>query len=79
VRHEYRLTPKGLELYPVLAALAQWGERHLAGPEGVPVEFEHRGCGAVARPVMVCDEGHRIDDLRQVATRPGPGVRPFAG
>ncbi|GAA1934606.1 winged helix-turn-helix transcriptional regulator [Nocardioides marmoribigeumensis] len=78
VRHEYRLTPKGFDLYPVLAALAQWGERYVAGPEGVPVELEHRGCGAVVRPVLVCDEGHRLDDLRQVATRPGPGVRPFA-
>src|SRR6478672_10337304 len=35
VRHEYRLTARGFDLYPVLAALAQWGERHLAGPEGV--------------------------------------------
>ena len=77
VRHEYRLTEKGLALYPVIAALAQWGERYLADPEGVPVEFEHRGCGAIARPVMVCDEGHRLDDVRQVATRPGPGARPF--
>ena len=77
VRHEYRLTEKGLDLYPVLAALAQWGERYAADPDGVPVEFEHRGCGAVARAVLVCDEGHRLDDLRQVATRPGPAARPF--
>jgi DNA-binding HxlR family transcriptional regulator len=79
VRHEYRLTAKGLDLYPVLTALAQWGERHLAGPEGVPVEIEHRGCGAVVRAVLVCDEDHRLDDPREVATRPGPGVRPFTG
>ena len=77
VRHEYRLTPKGFDLYPVLAALAQWGERYLADPDGPPVEFAHRGCGAVARAVVVCDEGHRVDDLREVGTRPGPGARPF--
>ena len=77
VRHEYRLTPKGFDLYPVLAALAQWGERYLADPEGPPVEFAHRDCGAVARAVIVCDEGHRVDDLREVGTRPGPGARPF--
>ncbi len=76
-RHEYRLTPKGFDLYPVLVALAQWGERYVADPDGVPVEFEHRGCGAVARSVLVCDEGHRIDDLREVGTRPGPAARPF--
>jgi DNA-binding HxlR family transcriptional regulator len=79
VRHEYRLTPKGFDLYPVLAALAQWGERYLADADGVPVEFEHRGCGAVARSVLVCEAGHRIDEPREVATRPGPGARPFEG
>ena len=78
VRHEYRLTPKGFDLYPVTVALAEWGARHVADPEGVPVEFEHRGCGALVRPVLECDEGHRLDDLRQVATRPGPAARPFA-
>src|SRR5262249_52054022 len=29
-RYEYRLTEKGFELYPVLIALLQWGDRHLA-------------------------------------------------
>src|SRR3982751_3153860 len=28
-RYEYRLTAKGMELYPVLIALLQWGDRHL--------------------------------------------------
>ena len=32
-RHEYRLTQKGLDLYPVLVALMQWGDRHLADGE----------------------------------------------
>ena len=26
-RHEYRLTPKGFDLYPVLVAIADWGAR----------------------------------------------------
>ena len=30
VRDEYRLTEKGLDLYPVLVALRDWGDRHLA-------------------------------------------------
>src|SRR5258705_7249031 len=28
-RDEYRLTQKGLELYPVLMALLEWGDRYL--------------------------------------------------
>jgi DNA-binding HxlR family transcriptional regulator len=31
-RHEYRPTDKGLALYPVLVAMAQWGDRYLADP-----------------------------------------------
>src|SRR5688500_4414396 len=32
-RHEYRPTQKGLDLYPVLTALADWGAMYLADPE----------------------------------------------
>ena len=27
VRYEYRLTPKGRDAYPILAAMAAWGDR----------------------------------------------------
>ena len=36
-RHEYRLTAKGLDLYPVLVGLMQWGDTYAAGPDGPPV------------------------------------------
>ncbi|WP_205474413.1 helix-turn-helix domain-containing protein [Nocardioides sp. SYSU D00038] len=79
VRHEYRLTPKGFDLYPVLAAVADWGARYCADPEGPPVELVHRDCGQVVRAALVCDGGHHLDDNRQVVPRPGPGARPFGG
>ena len=78
-RHEYRLTAKGFELYPVLAALADWGARWYADPDGPPVEFTHRDCGSQVTAVLECGEGHRVDDPRDVVPRPGPGVRPFSG
>jgi DNA-binding HxlR family transcriptional regulator len=74
VRHEYRLTEKGLDLYPVLVAVAAWGDRYLADPEGSPVEFAHRGCGAAMQVTLTCAAGHRVDDRREVAPRPGPGA-----
>ena len=74
VRHEYRLTEKGFDLYPVMVAIADWGDRYLADPEGPPVEFAHRGCGAAVHAVVECTEGHRVDSPRDVAPRPGPGV-----
>jgi DNA-binding HxlR family transcriptional regulator len=77
VRHEYRLTPKGLDLYPVMVAIAAWGDRYVADPEGPPVEFAHRECGARMSAVLECADGHRVDDVRQVVPRPGPGAHPF--
>lgn len=78
-RHEYRLTPKGLDLHPVLAAVTAWGDRYLADPEGPPVELAHRGCGEQVHLVLECGAGHRLDGPREVVTRPGPGAKPFTG
>jgi DNA-binding HxlR family transcriptional regulator len=76
-RHEYRLTEKGFDLYPVLVAVADWGDRYLVDPEGPPVEFTHRDCGAPVHSHLECAEGHRVERPREVVTRPGPGARPF--
>lgn len=74
-RHEYRLTDKGLDLYPVLLALREWGNAYLAGPEGSPIEFAHRDCGEPVDVVLRCRAGHDVADNRQVAGRVGPGAR----
>ena len=78
-RHEYRPTQKGLDLYPVLTALAEWGAAYLADPEGAAVEMSHRDCGSQVHAVLVCDAGHRVEELRDVVPRPGPGAKPTAG
>lgn len=75
-RHEYRLTEKGFDLYPVLVAIWQWGDRYLADPAGSPVEMEHRDCGGRVMVSLSCSEGHAPLAPRQVATRPGPGAIP---
>src|SRR5260370_41322192 len=43
-RYEYRLTEKGLDLWPVLVALVQFGDRHIY-PRRAPVLLLHKGCG----------------------------------
>jgi DNA-binding HxlR family transcriptional regulator len=43
-RFEYRLTRRGTDLWPVLVALLQWGDRHVA-PGPPPISIVHRGCG----------------------------------
>ncbi|WP_436527817.1 winged helix-turn-helix transcriptional regulator [Actinoplanes sp. HUAS TT8] len=75
VRHEYRLTEKGFDLYPVLIALGDWGNRYLADPEGPPIQFVHRDCTAELHVELRCAEGHEVSDRRDVLPRPGPGAR----
>ena len=61
VRYEYRLTRKGLALYPVMMELAQWGNEWADDGNGPPVTYHHRRCGHTARPVMSCSEcGERL-------------------
>ncbi len=76
-RHEYRLTAKGFDLYPVLVAIADWGDRYVADPVGPPVEFTHRDCGSTVHTVLECETGHRVERPRDVVTRLGPGAQPF--
>ena len=73
-RHEYRLTDKGLDLYPVLIALQQWGNRYLADPAGPPIEFAHRDCGEPVELVVRCAAGHDLADSREIVGRIGPGA-----
>ena len=68
-RYEYRLTEAGRELYPVIMVLMNWGDRHLAGPEGPPRVFEHH-CGHRLVTQLVCEacgEPVKARDTRPVA------------
>jgi DNA-binding HxlR family transcriptional regulator len=76
VRYEYRLTPKGIDLYPILVAVREWGDRYLADPGGPPLLTVHRDCGAEVRVELRCAEGHRLASARDALPRPGPGAIP---
>lgn len=78
-RHEYRLTDKGFELFPVMLAVAEWGDRYYADNTGPPVEFAHRECGAPVTLTVGCAEGHEVTAPRDIVSRPGPGITPFDG
>lgn len=71
LRHEYRLTPMGVDLFPVLMALARWGNRWLAGDDGAPIEYVHRKCGHVTQARVVCS--HCGEDLGAHNVRPQVG------
>jgi DNA-binding HxlR family transcriptional regulator len=77
-RAEYRLTSKGLDLYPVLVALMQWGDRYEASPDGPPVQLRHRDCGEPVQLRLSCRAGHILESARDVTPVPGPGARQIA-
>jgi DNA-binding HxlR family transcriptional regulator len=54
-RFEYRLTEKGLDLYPVLIGLMRWGDKWApVSKQGPPVVLTHKTCEHDVMPVLVC-------------------------
>jgi DNA-binding HxlR family transcriptional regulator len=76
VRHEYRLTEKGRDVYPILAAMAAYGDKWLVGDEGSPIVLHHPTCDHDMVAVVTCSACAEPLDVRQVQARPGPGYPP---
>jgi len=75
-RYEYRLTDKGLDLWPTMVALMQWGDQHAGPAAGAPVVLEHRDCGGTVDEHRICSDcGARLS-VRDVRALPGPGATP---
>jgi DNA-binding HxlR family transcriptional regulator len=71
-RFEYRLTAKGVDLWPVIVALLKWGDRH-AAPAGPPVLLEHKGCGGEIDDRRRCLRCGVELQAWEVVAKPGPG------
>ena len=69
-RDEYVLTEKGMDFYPVLAAMWRFGEDHL-WPEGEanPLELVHRESGDTIRPLVVDEHTGAAIDVRKLRVR----------
>lgn len=72
-RSEYRLTPKGSDLYPVITALRQWGDTWAADEHGPSVVAIHRGCGEPVYAALRCAGNHDVPD-GEVEIEAGPGL-----
>jgi DNA-binding HxlR family transcriptional regulator len=72
-RYEYWLTTKGVDLWPVVVALLQWGDRY-AAPAGPPVVLEHRRCGGGLDGRRRCLRCGAELEPWDVTARPGPGA-----
>jgi DNA-binding HxlR family transcriptional regulator len=68
-RHEYRLTDKGLDLYPVVIAMMDWGDRWAYGDGDAPVVLTHKPCGHEGTPVLTCSQCGEKVTARQMRFR----------
>jgi DNA-binding HxlR family transcriptional regulator len=71
-RYDYRLTDKGRDLWPVINAMRQWGDRY-AAPEGPPLRLVHKSCGATTHIDLVCAACGEAVGARDVTAVAGPG------
>lgn len=74
LRYEYRLTEKGLDLYPFVVMAWRWQRKWGSRLDPLPDELVHDVCGRVMQPRYVC--GHCRLDMRveDVAYADGPGA-----
>ncbi len=74
-RYEYRLTSRGLDLYPVLMSIVHWGDVHMAKNGRRPLLHRHTRCQHLFDPVMVCSECAAPLKAREVTVEGGRDER----
>lgn len=68
-RHEYRLTDKGLELFPVVSTVINWGDKYYAGEHGPPILRRHIPCGEDVQPILCCPKCREEIEPRSMMAR----------
>jgi DNA-binding HxlR family transcriptional regulator len=76
LRYEYHLTRKGRDLYPLIVALLQWGDKYLADAPGGPVLLEHATCGQVTEIVAACGVCGQAVTPREMRARARTSLTP---
>ncbi len=74
-RHEYVLTEKGRDFFPVVAAIMRWGDRWLDDGEGPPLVLHHTACDHDMHAEVVCSACGAPLALREVRARVRGPVR----
>jgi DNA-binding HxlR family transcriptional regulator len=56
LRYEYKLTQMGMELYPIIVSITQWGDRWTKrGRErSAPLQLVHKSCGHLLGASLIC-------------------------
>jgi DNA-binding HxlR family transcriptional regulator len=73
-RMEYQLTARGRELFPILVALMQWGDKWIMGPGREPVRVLDTKNRAPVPTIAVTSRDGRFLESTDVRFTPGPGA-----
>jgi len=73
-RFEYRLTEKGVDLWPIMISLMQWGDHHYPAEGGRPRVVRHRGCGGEVTKHLTCSKCGAELGARDAEAVYGPGA-----
>lgn len=67
---EYRLTPKGRGVFPILVALRQWSEEFDEHPEQIDTQLVDSEKGKPVRKLALFSEDGRLLDAADIAIKP---------
>jgi hypothetical protein len=56
-------------------SIVHWGNIHMVDSRGRPMLHQHKNCGDIFDPVMVCSECGEPLLAKAVHVHPGPGAR----
>jgi DNA-binding HxlR family transcriptional regulator len=71
---EYKLTKKGMSLYPILIAMTEWGEKWVPHSKGARVGLLERKTGKPIKGIVVQSSGGRPLLPHEVKMSAGPGA-----
>ncbi|RYJ21291.1 HxlR-family transcriptional regulator [Streptomyces sp. L-9-10] len=69
---EYRLTDKGIALWPIVRAMMAWGDAHYS-PDGAKRDLRHDRDGGLLDPEGRCEECGSAPPVPEIRIEPGPG------
>jgi DNA-binding HxlR family transcriptional regulator len=73
-RYEYRLTEKGLELYPIALMIVRWERQWTMGSRQKRLLLIDRGSGQAVNPVLIDQVTLKLVTARNTLIKDGPGA-----
>jgi len=74
-RQEYILTERGEELFPIIMAMQQWGDKWIYDEQSAPSIVCDTRSGETLAPISVANESGKPVTHRDITFKTGPGLK----